>query len=224
MSDVESTTLKALLSYGPHTNGSPTNGPQTDNEDPEGEMLLVVPRPGTISPWSSKATDIAHNAGLVSILRLERGIAYYIQGTIIKEHHQQVEALLYDRMVEAVFTDVSDAEKLFSHHEPEPMTQIDTLQQGRPALEQANITLGLALADDEIDYLLASFTELGRNPTDVELMMFAQANSEHCRHKIFNASWTLDGKDQDISLFGMIRNTHEQGEKMYCLLMMIMRL
>ena len=206
LSDVESTTLKALLSYGPHT-----NGPQADNEDPEGEMLLVVPRPGTISPWSSKATDIAHNAGLVSVLRLERGIAYYIQGTIIKEHHEQVEALLYDRMVEAVFTDVSDAEKLFSHHEPEPMTHIDTLKKGRSALEQANITLGLALADDEIDYLLASFTELGRNPTDVELMMFAQANSEHCRHKIFNASWTLDGKDQDISLFGMIRNTHEQG-------------
>ena len=211
LSDVDLKTLKALLSYGPHINGSRTNGPQTDNENPEGEMLLVLPRPGTISPWSSKATDITHNAGLASVIRLERGIAYYLQGSIIKEHHQQVEALLYDRMVEAVFTDVSDAEKLFSHHEPEPMTHIDTLKKGKPALEQANITLGLALADDEIDYLLASFTELGRNPTDVELMMFAQANSEHCRHKIFNASWTLDGKDQDVSLFGMIRNTHEQG-------------
>ena len=201
LSDIESATLTALLTY----------GPQVSAEDPEGELLLVVPRPGTISPWSSKATDIAHNAGLTTVLRLERGVAYYLRGTIIKEHRQRIEALLHDRMVEAIFTDISDAEKLFSHHDPEPMTTVSVLEEGKFALEQANVRLGLALADDEIDYLVTSFAELDRNPTDVELMMFAQANSEHCRHKIFNASWTINGEDQDISLFGMIKNTYEEG-------------
>lgn len=201
LSDAESSTLQALLTY----------GPQVTAEEPEGEMLLVVPRPGTISPWSSKATDIAHNTGLQSLRRLERGISYYLRGTIIKEHRPQIEALLHDRMVEAVFTDLSEAATLFVHQEPTPMTRVPVLQEGRSALEKANVALGLALADDEIDYLLKSFNDLGRDPTDVELMMFAQANSEHCRHKIFNASWNIDGESQDISLFGMIKNTYELG-------------
>ncbi len=201
LSDAESSTLQALLTY----------GPQVTAEEPEGEMLLVVPRPGTISPWSSKATDIAHNTGLQSLRRLERGISYYLRGTIIKEHRPQIEALLHDRMVEAVFTDLSEAATLFVHQEPTPMTRVPVLQEGRSALEKANVALGLALADDEIDYLLKSFNDLGRDPTDVELMMFAQANSEHCRHKIFNASWNIDGESQDISLFSMIKNTYELG-------------
>lgn len=201
LSDAESSTLQALLTY----------GPQVTAEEPEGEMLLVVPRPGTISPWSSKATDIAHNTGLQSLRRLERGISYYLRGTIIKEHRPQIEALLHDRMVEAVFTDLSEAATLFVHQEPTPMTRVPVLQEGRSALEKANVALGLALADDEIDYLLKSFNDLGRDPTDVELMMFAQANSEHCRHKIFNASWNIDGESQDVSLFGMIKNTYELG-------------
>ncbi len=201
LSDAESSTLQALLTY----------GPQVTAEEPEGDMFLVVPRPGTISPWSSKATDIAHNTGLQSLRRLERGISYYLRGTIIKEHRPQIEALLHDRMVEAVFTNLSEATTLFVHQEPAPMTQVPVLQDGKSALEKANVALGLALADDEIDYLLKSFNDLGRDPTDVELMMFAQANSEHCRHKIFNASWNIDGESQDISLFGMIKNTYELG-------------
>ena len=201
LSDSETETLKSLLTY----------GPTVSVEEPEGDLRLVIPRPGTISPWSSKATDIAHNAGLSSIRRLERGIAYYLKGEMIEAHRQAVESLLHDRMVETIFSDMSEAESLFSHHKPTPMKLIPMLSQGRDALVEANVTLGLALADDEIDYLLTSFTELNRDPTDVELMMFAQANSEHCRHKIFNASWTIDGNEQDISLFGMIKNTYEKG-------------
>lgn len=201
LSDSDITTLQTLLDYGPQVGG----------EEPSGELVLVVPRPGTISPWSSKATDIAHNAGLSSVVRIERGIAYYLEGTVIKEHRQRVESMLYDRMVETVLPELSDAESLFVHQSPEAMSRIPLLKQGRQALVVANTNLGLALADDEIDYLLDSFTELNRDPTDVELMMFAQANSEHCRHKIFNASWTIDGQDQPISLFGMIKNTYEKG-------------
>lgn len=201
LSDSDTETLKSLLTY----------GPMVSVEEPEGDLRLVIPRPGTISPWSSKATDIAHNAGLSSVRRLERGIAFYLKGEMIEAHRQAVESLLHDRMVETIFSDLSEAESLFSHHKPTPMKLISMLDQGRDALVEANVILGLALADDEIDYLLASFTELNRDPTDVELMMFAQANSEHCRHKIFNASWTIDGKEQDISLFGMIKNTYEKG-------------
>ena len=201
LSDSDTETLKSLLTY----------GPTVSVEEPEGDLRLVIPRPGTISPWSSKATDIAHNAGLSSVRRLERGIAFYLKGEMIEAHRQAVESLLHDRMVETIFSDLSEAESLFSHHKPTPMKLISMLDQGRDALVEANVILGLALADDEIDYLLASFTELNRDPTDVELMMFAQANSEHCRHKIFNASWTIDGKEQDISLFGMIKNTYEKG-------------
>lgn len=186
-------------------------GPKAEVKEPTGTLFLVVPRPGTISPWSSKATDIAHNCGLASIERIERGIAYYVQADNLSADDQAVlQAQLYDRMTQAVLTDLDQAECLFSHEEPRPMTSVDILGQGRPALEAANQSLGLALADDEIDYLVTSFIDLGRNPNDIELMMFAQANSEHCRHKIFNASWTIDGVEQEKSLFGMIKNTHQQ--------------
>ena len=173
----------------------------------------MVPRSGTISPWSSKATDIAHNCGLGSVERIERGIAYHIELPEGAEETlwQAVAGELHDRMVEQVLPEEALAEGLFSHAQARPMTRVDILGGGRDALVAADSSLGLALAADEIDYLLESFTSLERNPTDVELMMFAQANSEHCRHKIFNASWTIDGEDQSHSLFGMIRNTHQQG-------------
>ena len=192
-------TLERLLRYGPKVEAQPL----------QGELFLVVPRLGTISPWSSKATDIARNCGLTKVKRLERGIAYYVTGLNAAER-EQVAALLHDRMVESVLADLSAAAQLFAVAEPEPLEQIDILAGGQAALEQANQTLGLALAEDEIDYLLENYQALGRNPNDVELMMFAQANSEHCRHKIFNASWTIDGVEQDKSLFKMIKNTYEQ--------------
>lgn len=192
--------LQRLLQYGPSLPEHP----------PAGRLLLVTPRPGTISPWSSKATDIAHNCGLSQILRLERGLAFSIQGPNLNEGQwKQLAALLHDRMMETVFTDLQQAEQLFSHHQPAPVQRVDILGQGRSALEQANIKLGLALAQDEIDYLLTAFTGLGRNPTDIELYMFAQANSEHCRHKIFNADWVIDGVAQPKTLFKMIKNTFE---------------
>ncbi|WP_342221279.1 phosphoribosylformylglycinamidine synthase [Candidatus Fukatsuia endosymbiont of Tuberolachnus salignus] len=176
-----------------------------------GVLRLVTPRPGTISPWSSKASDIAHNCGLSKVLRLERGVAFYIQsGELTSAQWQQLEAMLHDRMMETVFSDLAQAEQLFSHHPPRMLQRVDIAGQGRKALEQANSQLGLSLATEEIDYLLASFKTLGRNPTDVELYMFAQANSEHCRHKIFNADWRIDGIDQPYSLFDMIKNTFKQ--------------
>ena len=171
----------------------------------------MVPRPGTISPWSSKATDIAHNCGLSQVKRVERGIAYYVEAgeNLSESQLSTVAAELHDRMVESVLDELHKAEVLFSQQQPAALTSVDILGGGEEALKTANVELGLALADDEIDYLVTSFKELKRNPTDVELMMFAQANSEHCRHKIFNASWTLDGEDQEHSLFGMIRNTYK---------------
>ena len=184
-------------------------GPSVPVQEPCGQLFLVIPRFGTISPWSSKATDIAHNCGLAKIERLERGIAYYISGELSENDRQTVAAVLHDRMTQLVLGALEDAAGLFSHAEPKPLTAVDVLGGGRAALEQANVQLGLALAEDEIDYLVKSFTELGRNPHDVELMMFAQANSEHCRHKIFNASWDIDGESQDKSLFGMIKNTYQ---------------
>ncbi|SEG71503.1 phosphoribosylformylglycinamidine synthase [Marinobacterium lutimaris] len=188
-------------------------GPNASTEEPKGDLYLVVPRPGTISPWSSKATDIAHNCGLGKVLRLERGVAYYVQSNqpLSAEDRETVIALIHDRMVEVVMDAVDAASALFRHEQPRPMSSVDVLGGGRDALVSANSELGLALAEDEIDYLVQSFTELGRNPNDVELMMFAQANSEHCRHKIFNASWDIDGEAQEHSLFGMIRNTYNQG-------------
>lgn len=169
LSESDSATLKALMTY----------GPSEESLDNEGSLLLVVPRPGTISPWSSKATDIAHNCGLDSILRVERGTAYYIAAStaLTAGQLQSLGELVSDRMVEAVMTDLQQAEALFVHHQPQPLTEVDILAGGVGALKLANVELGLALAEDEIDYLVASFEELQRNPSDTELMMFAQANS-----------------------------------------------
>ena len=194
--------LARLLTYGPKTDGEVNY---------EGQLFLVVPRIGTISPWASKATDIAKNTGLEAVRRIERGIAYFVSGNLSDADRQLVAARLHDRMVETVLSSFDDAAQLFIRQQPAPQTTVDILGGGRAALAEANIALGLALADDEIDYLVESFRSLGRNPVDVELMMFAQANSEHCRHKIFNASWTIDGEDQARSLFGMIKNTYQQG-------------
>ncbi len=185
---------------------------QTADADGDAILFLVTPRPGTISPWSSKATDIVHNSGLTQIKRVERGIAFFVQSAqpLTDNQQQQIAAKLHDRMIESVFDNADDAEQLFMHTAPRPLLSVDILGGGRQALVNANIDMGLALADDEIDYLFDNFSALNRNPNDIELMMFAQANSEHCRHKIFRADWLIDGKAQDRSLFDMIRYTHEQ--------------
>jgi len=200
LNDEEFQVLQQLLKY----------GPTIEEHEPVGQFLLVTPRPGTISPWSSKSTDIAHNCGLAKITRLERGIAYYITSDDLNADQQvQLNHLISDRMMEVVFTEVSEATSLFATAEPGELTAIDIENGGKNALVTANVELGLALADDEVNYLFENFTKLGRNPHDIELYMFAQANSEHCRHKIFNADWTIDGVKQPKSLFKMIRNTHE---------------
>ncbi len=201
LSKAENDRLEALLAY-----GDPFTAKET------GEEFIVIPRFGTISPWASKATDIARNCGLGQIRRIERGVSYRIQigGAKLSEADAQaLAALLHDRMTEMVLHNRNDAAGLFGELEAKPLAFIDALGGGRAALEKANGDLGLALSEDEIDYLLEAFTKSKRNPTDVELMMFAQANSEHCRHKIFNADWTIDDEDKDRSLFGMIKNTHE---------------
>lgn len=201
--------LAALLTYGDGYAG-PTDG----------ALVLVAPRLGTVSPWASKATDIAHNCGL-AIRRVERVTEYRL---VLKSglagllgaakpleaaELQQAAALLHDRMTESVLLQRDDAAHLFDEQAGRAMEHVDVLGQGRGALEVANKDFGLALSDDEIDYLVAAFSGLKRNPTDVELMMFAQANSEHCRHKIFNARFTIDGVEQERSMFAMIRNTHQ---------------
>ncbi len=168
----------------------------------EKQFYLVIPRRGTISPWSSKATDIAHTCGLSAVKRIERGIAYRIDSDGFDPT-----PLIHDRMVEEVVSDYN-VSFLFNEAAPRRLSRVAVLETGRAALETANVSLGLALADDEIDYLVDAFTDLGRDPTDVELMMFAQANSEHCRHKTFRASWEIDGEAQDLSLMGMIQNTY----------------
>jgi phosphoribosylformylglycinamidine synthase len=180
-----------------------------------GELLLVVPRPGTISPWSTKATDIAHNCGLEAVERLERGVAVYVKtddspSTLPAGVRGALLPLIHDRMTESVFCSLDEAEKLFRHFPPVPLQTIDVLTGNGEALQRANHEAGLALSPDEMDYFADYFQRIGRNPTDVELMMFAQANSEHCRHKIFNADWVIDGEPQTKSLFAMIRNTHQQ--------------
>ncbi len=188
------------------------DGESVASQAPAGLLQLVVPRLGTISPWSSKATDIAHNCGLGTVRRIERGIAYYLQfapAVVEDDALEAVRSEIHDRMTETVLAALDEAEALFLQAEPAPMRTVDILGAGRAALERANGELGLALAEDEIDYLVENFTGLGRNPSDVELMMFAQANSEHCRHKIFNADWVIDGQRQPHSLFGMIRNTYQ---------------
>ncbi len=192
-----------------------TYGPATEAQAVEGVLFLVVPRPGTISPWSTKATDIARICGLRQIRRIERGTAFYVHAdTKLKlEQREAIARLLHDRMTQRVFHEMGGAELLFHREEPRTSNRIPVLTGGRPALAEANQALGLALADDEIDYLVKSFTQLERDPTDVELMMFAQANSEHCRHKIFNASWDINGEGQEKSLFAMIRNTFEMNSE-----------
>jgi phosphoribosylformylglycinamidine synthase len=198
----ERAALDRILAYGPRDAAA----------NDAGSLLLVVPRPGTISPWASKATDIAHNCGLPAIERIERGVAYRVvtaDGAPLGERDRAaLLPLIHDRMTEAVLGDLAEAEVLFAHVSPRPLAAIALRERGRAAIEAANAELGLALADDEIDYLDTSYRGLGRDPTDVELTMFAQANSEHCRHKIFNASWVIDGVAKDKSLFAMIRHTH----------------
>ena len=206
--------LAALLTYGDACDGTS-----------EGELIVVAPRLGTVSPWASKATDIAHNCGL-AIRRVERVTEYRIavkagvMGALMgsfgggakplaEQDRQAIAALLHDRMTESVLPSREDARHLFDEKQGAPMAHVDVLGQGRKALDEANVTFGLALSDDEIEYLVNAFTGLKRNPTDVELTMFAQANSEHCRHKIFNAQFTIDGQAQDLSMFGMIRNTEK---------------
>jgi len=171
-----------------------------------GTLLLVTPRLGTISPWSSKATEIARQCGFAAVVRIERATAYYAQGQF---DSSVLGAALHDRMTESVLASPAAASALFAHVAPQPLTMIALSACGREALVEANSELGLALSEDELDYLATAFGKLGRDPTDVELMMFAQANSEHCRHKIFNAAWTLDGEARGESLFGMIRSTHQ---------------
>lgn len=195
-------TLQEILTYG-----------EEALNIPEAERFLVVPRMGTISPWSSKATDIIHNCGLEKVLRVERGTCYEFVLTKGKqlrpEQAKKIQSLIHDRMTESVVSPDIEAALIFADTQGKPMQTVDVIGSGREALVEANVSLGLALSEDEIDYLVKSFSELKRNPTDVELMMFAQANSEHCRHKIFNAKWTIDGVDKEESLFGMIRETHK---------------
>jgi phosphoribosylformylglycinamidine synthase len=199
LSESELDKLNKLLTY----------GPTIAEHSPVGTLVLVTPRIGTISPWASKATDIANNCGLDKVHRVERGIAYYFEGELNTEQLDEVAKLVHDRMTESVHSQLNEASQLFRVEQPRPMSSVDILGGGRDALATANIEQGFALADDEIDYLVENFTKLGRNPNDIELFMFAQANSEHCRHKIFNADWTVDGIEQPKSLFKMIKNTYE---------------
>ncbi len=201
--------LGELLVY-----GEPATAPSAPAAN--AAVVLVSPRVGTVSPWASKATDIAHNCGLV-VKRVERLTEYTLtlnqpllgKASLNQAQWQAVADLLHDRMTESALPSHGQAHALFTELPAAPMAHVDVLSGGRPALERANVEFGLALADDEMDYLVTSFTALGRNPTDVELMMFAQANSEHCRHKIFNAQFTIDGVAQPHTLFGMIRHTHQ---------------
>ena len=170
----------------------------------------MIPRIGTISPWASKATDIARNCGLSMIRRIERGIAYYIkkdQGAFSESEKKTVCALIHDRMMESVLFSLDDAAALFEAQKPAPFKTVPLTTGGLEAIRKANVELGLALSEPEMAYLMDSFKDLGRDPTDVELYMFAQMNSEHCRHKVFNADWTIDGKKMERSLFKMVRNS-----------------
>ena len=176
-----------------------------------GESFLVVPRIGTISPWASKATNIAVNCGLSNVRRIERGTVFSVSltGTSDAAIRERIARALHDPMTESVIDDSRAAELLFAVQPPAPLATVPMVKEGRLALVNANRDMGLALADDEIDYLVHAYEDMQRDPSDVELMMFAQANSEHCRHKIFNASWTIDGENRNETLFDMIRNTHK---------------
>lgn len=168
--------------------------------------IIVIPRLGTISPWSSKASDLLHLCGLRKVKRIERGVIYHFDKTIVNK--KAILSIIMDKMIESELLSINEAHNIFNNFDPQPFSCVDILTDGKSALEYANNTLGLALSSGEIDYLVDNFTKLERNPTDVELMMFAQANSEHCRHKIFNADWIIDGKKQEKNLFAMIRNTY----------------
>lgn len=200
LTKAEEERLASLLTYGDAA------------EDVRADLaFMVVPRLGTISPWASKATDIVKNCGIEGVLRVERATVYSLalKAPLTEEEAAQAAGVLHDRMTESVVARDFPAENLFVELEGRPMATVALVEEGRPALERANVEMGLALSPDEIDYLTDAFTKIGRNPTDVELMMFAQANSEHCRHKIFNARWTVDGEEREETLFGMIRRTHK---------------
>ncbi len=205
LTDADLAKLTRLLSYGPCMN----------EVEHSGQRLYVIPRFGTISPWSTKATDIVSHCGLNSVKRVERGIAFYIDAEPALSESQMTALAghLHDPMVESVITELEQAQSLFRDEQPQPLYEVPLLEQGRVALEGANSELGLALSVDEIDYLVEQYQQLEKNPTDVELMMFAQVNSEHCRHKIFNADWIVDGEEKEHSLFRMIRETHMQNDK-----------
>ena len=188
------------------------SGEKPGKFDKASKKLYVVPRPGTISPWSSKATDIAKACDIDAVNRIERGICYGLKfsGKVDDEAIQRLSHLLFDRMTETVFDQVEKVAALFEAHEPAPVVYVPLASGGKEALVAANTDLGLALSDNEIDYLVRCYGDLGRDPTDAELMMFAQANSEHCRHKIFNASWVIDGQQKGQRLFAMIKSTTEK--------------
>ena len=202
LNETAADTLDQLLRY----------GPAMAAVEHSGQTVFVFPRFGTISPWSTKATDIAHHCGLAEIARIERGIAFYItaEPALSGAELQHLAPFLHDPMTESVVMELADAQQLFVQEEPRALFEVPLLSSGKQALIAANQELGLALSDAEIDYLDEQYKNLGKNPTDVELMMFAQVNSEHCRHKIFNADWIIDGEQQEYSLFRMIRETHKQ--------------
>lgn len=202
LTDEEQLVLQKLLTY----------GPKMQSHEPKGLLRVVAPRPGTLSPWSSKATDIARICGLSKLVRVERAVAFWVDlggVSLDANQHRRLDGQLHDRMTQVVFDSAETLEVLFRHETPRPFSVVPLRSGGRSALVEANQTLGLALAEDEIDYLAENFQKLERDPHDIELMMFAQANSEHCRHKIFNASWDIDGEAQERSLFKMIKNTFE---------------
>ena len=200
-----------LLNHGDEIALNQASQGENQNENQEALQIIVSPRFGTISPWASKATDIFNNCE-IAIDRVERLVVYTLIGENLPEKlPHDIEMMLYDRMTQSLFYDLAKAQHLFDDHEPAPLNHVDVMGKGREALESANREFGFALSSQDIDYLMDAYVNaLKRNPTDVELMMFAQANSEHCRHKIFNAQWTIDGEVQPKSLFGMIKNTFEQ--------------
>ena len=210
LSDQDKEMLSSLLTYGQTFVSKLQSAHSLFSKSHVKHTAIAIPRFGTVSPWASKATDIAQQCGL-NVLRIERGVQYSWQSkkVLSKEQEQLVLAVLHDRMTENVINQANEASALYQTLADRPLQRIPVLEKGRSALDKANQELGLALSDDEVEYLTENFIRLERNPSDVELIMFAQANSEHCRHKIFNSTWTIDGDDQEKSLFAMIRNTHQ---------------